>query len=184
MLFGNIKWWRVKTNATSLNCISTRALLIELLSKASVLQITFVSKWTEVLVNQLPLPSLCSERPSLARPSCCAASKKGPMGASVGEERLYSSSQHWPSSEQGCWVLLLKLVGNFTLSRNWKQSRNNLERKCLSSTSFTEEFSLAMKLQNLALSGSMNFESLPEQYFTEIKSTPFFHPFSSTDDSS
>lgn len=131
-----------------------------------------------MLVNYLPLPSLCSERPSLAGLPCCAAQQKGPMGVSVGKERLYSSSQCWSGRVRGFWVLLLKLVGNFTLSGHWKQSRNNLERKCLSLPSFTGKFSLAMKLQDLSLSESMNFASLAEQYFPKERwrTLPFSIP--------
>lgn len=49
------------------------ALLIQFFSKASVLQIQFFSKLYKVLVNQLSLLSLCSERPSLTELSSCAA---------------------------------------------------------------------------------------------------------------
>lgn len=63
------------------------ALLIQLFSKASVLQIKFLSKLHKALVNQLCLLSLCSERPSLTGHSSCAAEQKEWMGASVEEER-------------------------------------------------------------------------------------------------
>lgn len=131
-------------------------------------------------VNQLLLP-FCSERLNLAGLSC-TTEQKGLMCASAEEGRLYSCSQHWSGRVRGCWVLLPKLIRNFMLSGHWRQSRNKLERKRLSLPSFTEEFSLVVKLQNLALSGYMNL-LLNSILLREIKNAPF-HPFSRPNNSS
>lgn len=68
-------------------------LLIQLFSKASVLQINFLSKLPEVLVNLLSLISLHLERPNLSGLSSCAAEQKEWMGASVEEERVVNGAQ-------------------------------------------------------------------------------------------
>lgn len=140
----------------------------------------FLSKVIEVPVNQLLLP-FCSERLSLAGLSC-TTEQKGLTCASAEKGRLYSCSQHRSGRVRGCWVLLPKLIRNFMLSGHWRQSRNKLERKRLSLPSFTEEFLLVMKLQNLALSGYMNL-LLNSILLREIKSAPF-HPFSRPNNSS
>lgn len=161
-----------------------RALLIQILSKASVFPINFLSKLIEVLINKLPLPCLCSDRPSLAELCCCAAEQKETMGARVREEGQYSSSQTWSERGRGCWALLLELVENFTLSEHWKESRNKLERKCLSLPSFTEEFSVALKYRTCLSLGPQILNLLLNSILLRDKEHSLFPSLLRPDDSS